>query len=196
MKRLRRQHVDRAFTLIEVVVALSLGAVLAVALQSLLVHAYRTAETLEARESLHATRRLPVGLLRGDLEGCTPGSPITLERDVLTFTTTCALQSTVEAFRHAVEVSYRLQRADDDRLQLKRYERELDAEEAAPGIVIADNVRAVHFAVHDGRCWHTAWPPQTRPRAQAVRMSLAWNEAETTEQRFRMAPWTWRRHDD
>jgi type II secretory pathway component PulJ len=186
-----------AFTLLETVIALGLGVLLVAAVQSLVLHAYRAAATLEEQEHAAARTRLPFELLEQDLSGIV--GQVTLADGELAFTTTNALESERPVVRHAVVVRYQTKSVSDDALCLTRQERELGVdEETNPlgGAVLASGLAAVQLAVGDGQGWHTAWPKPVPRAAWALRMTLTWPDGRTQERTFRLAPWHWRGHDD
>jgi type II secretory pathway component PulJ len=190
--------VRRAFTLVEVVVALGLGVLLVVGVQGLIVQAYRTSRTLEDRAQAEAVTRLPLELLEQDLAG-TMGGDLVLTNQSLTLRTANAMQSQRIATRHVVHVRYRAVQDPDGTWRLARQEWELDApvpEAQSSGVVVAEGLAGVHFAAFDGRSWQGTWPPRVARRLLAVRGELTRENGAPEPRVFRMAPWRWRRHDE
>jgi prepilin-type N-terminal cleavage/methylation domain-containing protein len=196
-------HVVRykpGFTLIEVIVALSLGVMLAVAVQELLVRSYQAAYIVEQRETVSAVSSLPLELIVADLAQRPAGGGIALQDGTLSLTTTNAMQSERIATRHVVAVSYQQQPDDNGHLRLVRREVELGEEEGEgaeqPGVLLAESLRAIEFEIYDGRTWHSTWPPRVPRSPQAVRVTITHSSGERQQRVIRLAPMTWRRHDE
>jgi prepilin-type N-terminal cleavage/methylation domain-containing protein len=185
-----------AFTLIEVVVALALGVTLLVAVQGLVVQAYRTGVQIEGRAARDATRMLPFVLLRQDLTNRPTTGGLWLQNGVLSFTTLNAMQSARVAPRHAVSVRYACERTGDGASRLLRREAELGRDDrAGAAVVLADGIAAATIDVFDGQSWHDRWPLRVARQARAVRIKLTWSSGKTETQIIRLAPLRWRRHD-
>lgn len=188
--------VRTSFTLIEVVVALGLGVVLLVAIQSLIVHAYRVHATLERQRSADERDALPLALLEQDLTQRTAGGDLTLAEGNLVLDTLSALQADQLVARHAVMVRYSTQHSEHDDLRLLRQEREPGQEPAVPPVVLAAGLTAVTFELFDGQKWHRTWPPPVSRAAGAVRVVLTWRAGAPETKIFQLTPLHWRRHDE
>ena len=86
--------------------ACALGVVLLVAVQGIVLGAYRAAAVIENRSAADARRELPFGLLAADLTSMPAGGGLTLEDDVLALRTMNAIQGSRVAPRHVVSVRY------------------------------------------------------------------------------------------
>lgn len=193
----RRRTRRPAFTLIEVVVALALGVTLLVAVQGLVVQAYRTSVQIEDRAARDATRTLPFALLGQDLASRPTTSGLWLQNGALSFTTLNAMQSTRVAPRHAVSVRYAYERTGDGTSRLLRRESEPGRDDRTGAtVVLADGIATATIDVFDGQGWHDRWPLRVSRQACAVRIKLTWSNGEAKTQIVRLAPLRWRRHDD
>ena len=184
-----------AFTLIEVVVGLALGVLVVGALQSLLVHSYRVADTIQRRTDETARNSWPQELLRQDLLSRPAGDDLILRDSSLQFTTLNALQSPRIASRHAVTVRYRTECTEDNRLRLIRQEWEIGSKPPERGgVVLTDDVTAWEIAVYDGRQWCTAWPSSIPRPAYAVRVHCGGPNDMETHEVIQLVPLAWKHH--
>lgn len=191
-----RDSPPRAFTLVEVLIGLALGVVLLIAVQSLVVHAYRVSVSIGEQSARDAARELPFELLRQDLDALTRTGNLTLEHGVLSLGSLSAMQSQRLAPRHAVRVRYAPALTDTGAYRLLRIERELgDACDVRTGVVVAGGLRSITFEVFDGREWHGTWPPRVTRRPHAVRLRIVDGRGQPRERIVRLAPQPWRRHD-
>lgn len=185
-----------AFTLIEVVVALGLGVVLLVAVQSMVVHAYRSSVAIEEEGAQRSFQDLPFELLAQDLANLPAGAGLSLRGQVLSFNTMNAMQSDCVVARHAVDIEYAIERSADGAVRLKRLERELDEQRApAAGVTLAAQLESASIEIFDKGTWHDTWPLPTPRTAMAVRLTITWPDGEPQQQIIRLAPLVWRRHD-
>lgn len=191
-----RDSPPKAFTLVEVLIGLALGVILLIAVQSLVVHAYRVSVSIGERNARDAARELPFELLRQDIEALTRTGNLTLEHGVLSLGSLSAMQSQRIAPRHAVRVRYAPALTGTGAYRLLRIERELgDDSEARTGVVVASDLQSITFEVFDGREWHGTWPPRVARRPQAVRLRIVDGRGQLRERIVRLAPQRWRRHD-
>lgn len=187
----------RGYTLIEVLVALGLGLVLAAALQRFLVGAYRISRDLEADQRTAARAALPFELLAADLRNLPPGGDFALDADGLRFVTLNALDTGCTAARHAVRVRYSWAQAADARVRLRRAEQELTAVTApGPGVLLTEPADRVVAEIFDGQHWQTRWPLPLPRRPQALRMTLTTTAARPYSRTVRLAPFEWTSHAD
>ncbi len=185
-----------AFTLVEVVIALTLGVTLLVAVQGLIVGAYRTSDEVERRAADNAAHALPFELLRLDLENRPAGGGLMLADNALRLTTLNTLQSSRLAARHAVKVQYTVEPSNDGLHRLTRREGQLGQRgQRHPGVILADGISEVTLAVFDGREWRDRWPPQITRTAYAVRFEVTWPDGEQEQLIIPLAPLAWSRHD-
>ncbi len=185
-----------AFTLIEIVVALALGVTLLVAVQGLVVSAFRASDEIE-RHAVHAAARtLPFDLLRQDLESQPAGGGLLLADNVLRLTTLNALRSSRPAARHAVTVQYAVEPSGSGLFRLTRRENELGKRNRKqPGVILADEISEVTLDVFDGRQWRDHWPPRIARTAYAARITIVWSDGERRQKIVRLSPLPWSRHD-
>ncbi len=184
-----------AFTLIEVVVALALGVLLAAGVQSLTVHAFRTSAQLQREHTLAARRELAFILLEQDL-ATLPSPGVVLSAGGLQFTTAAALQSDRTVTRNAVDVRYVVEPDRSGRQRLLRIEREPGAASGPAGVELATALKTAQFAVFDGGDWLAVWPTGVPRAALGLRVRLEWPDGQALERRLALAPWHWRRHDE
>ncbi|MEW6252155.1 MAG: prepilin-type N-terminal cleavage/methylation domain-containing protein [Planctomycetota bacterium] len=182
-----------SFTLVETLVALALGALLAAAVQGLIVHAQRTSGQVCVDQAERARRGLPFDLLGQDLAQ-QPAPALVLHDGTLGLTTTAALQSPRLAARHLVNVVYATRAAENEPC-LVRSEAELNSA-PGPGVALTGGLAAAEFAVFDGRHWQTAWAADPPRRARGLRLRLTWRDGQTLERVFGLGPFEWRRHDE
>lgn len=182
----------RAVTLIEVLVGLALAALLAVAVQSLVVQAYRTQQRLLGERQKASALSVPIELLRQDLSALSMVNAIELRDGGLRVTTLSDLSPDSAAARHALDVRYQLQR-DGDAAVLIRAQRELnESDERVQSISSA--LKSVRFEVFDGVRWHAEWPPSNPRPPRGVRCTLIGRKGETATLRVACQPLTWRSH--
>lgn len=150
-------------TLIEVVVALALGVVLVVGVQTLTVRAHHAARHLRAQEA--STRRTEAlhDLIRTDLLSMPSVGNMAVRDGELQVTTLNNLEPDSSRTRQTVSVRYRAVE-NTGSYPLERAQRNARQEQWPAGAVLAPYVQAVTFDVHDGRSWQTGWPPQTLSR--------------------------------
>ncbi len=182
-----------SFMLIEVLVALGLGALLTVGIQALLVHVHRTSVELELHQQAAARRELPFVLLGHDLDALLTAGDVTLIENTLRLTTVNSLQASRLAARHPVSVRYAIAR-DGNALALTRTEAEVTAPMPAGGVRVGRDLAAMHLAIFDGRDWQTAWPLATPRPAQALRISIEFADHSRNERIYPLAPRQWRHH--
>jgi prepilin-type N-terminal cleavage/methylation domain-containing protein len=185
-----------AFTLVEVIVALALGLLLLAGLQGMTVQAWRTANTLERQQTERDRRALVFDLLAADLAALPPVGGVEVAGSRLRLVTLHAMSAGRDAARHAVDVTWTTRGAPTDRLELLRSERELGAEKPdADGCVLATDVVALNCEVFDGSRWSATWPPPAPRSPVALRIMLQRSGAQPEQRVFRLALWSWRKHD-
>lgn len=184
---------SRAVTLIEVLVALVLAALLTVAVQSLVVHAYRTARTLQAQRDAESTLEVPLVLLRQDLECMALANAIELRDGVLRISTLNDLTPETSAARHALDVHYRLN-GHAPATELVREQAEVGGSEPPQTQVVSRSVARLAFEVYDGSAWCTSWPPSNPRTLLALRCKLTPHSGPTEELRITLQPLRWSSH--
>ena len=185
-----------AFTLVEVMVALALGALLLAAAQRLLGFAHRTAVTVQADERARSFAAAPFDVFRDDLRMRPAGGGFSLRGGILEFVTLNALMSPTSAARHSVQVEYEAVTGRGE-LALERRERELEApDEPWVALEVVRGLTAVEFAVSDGRSWQPEWPPSIPRAATAIRLRLTHADGRIDERDFPLGALRWRRHDE
>lgn len=186
----------RAFTLIEVIVALALSGLLVVALNGMLVSAHRAARFVEQRSD-QVRRSSHLGnLLRADLDNRLPGNDVTLKSGHLRISTTNSLTNQRLTTRHAVQVEYASEAGLPGHGELRRREWEFNQEPSADGIPILKSALSVSFRIFDGMKWLDAWPPPVFRPGRALQIDITGDDGKTRTDVIPLYPHRWRRHDD
>lgn len=186
----------RAFTLIEVIVALALSGLLVVGLNGMSVGAHRAAGTVQQR-SEQVRRSSHFGnLLRDDLDNRSPGNEVTLNSGHLRLSTMNSLANQRMTTRHGVEVEYALESGAADNGVLLRREWELSQEPGTDGIPVLKGIKSVRFHVFDGQKWLDAWPPPVFRPGRALRIDIAGADGKPRTEVIALSPIRWRRHDE
>ncbi len=188
----------RGLTLIELVIALALGALIAVALQTLAVRAYSSHKLVVERDRTARRGELPRTVFEHDCRNRAAGDDFELAGNMLRFRTLMAFQSERAATRHAVEVRYTIVHEDDETVLL-RAERELGDQAAWSSPLRLGQAQRIDIAVFDGRMWHSSWPLAIRRNAHAIRLRLSGGDGASGTPRFhesrvRVQPPRWRNH--
>ncbi len=185
----------RGFTLVELLVALALAALLIAVVQRVLLHLRRSSARLEATQPKDRSTAAALRLLRQDLENLPVGGAIELHEGRLAFVTLSALQTQRLAARQAVAVEH-IWEASADGWRWRRRERALDAPPVPGGILLADGLREVAVEMFDGRQWQSRWPMATPRAARMLRMRFGLRAPEDPAVLISIRPLACRRTDD
>lgn len=180
----------RGFTLVEVLVALTLVALLAVSVQVLTLRCQRTCTRLTERVQARDARRAALDLIAQDVSALPVAGSLSLGKDGLRLATLSALQTPRMAARHAVDVRYQLV-ADPNGSALIRNEREPASRDWPEGVELASGLAAATFELFAGRSWHTSWPLAAPQAAKALRVQLAWADGTAENLLLPLAPLAW-----
>ena len=180
----------RGLTLMELLVALALGAVLLAAVQTLVVRAVRTHADWQRQAEPDAAARLLDNVLRADLSQRRETNDIQVRDGTLIVGTLHSLQKEPLAARHAVVVRYH---AVDG--ALRRSERDLAEPKFDAGIAIRA-AQKMQWEVFDGREWSARWPGSTPRAAQLLRLKFSDRENRSQVYTYSLAPARWKRHND
>ena len=181
-----------AFTLVEIVVALALAALLAVACLQLVVHAAHSSKIMEERATAMDLESWPEELLAADLAARPAGGALRLNEDGVQFATLNALQTERDVARCRAEVTYRSV-PESSGTRLDRMESSA-AIPSRPDVVLVRGARSIRFSIWDGQTWHNTWPPPVPLPARALRMELTRAGQPTRSRVFPLQPLAWRRH--
>lgn len=186
---------QRAFTLLEVLIALGLGAMVMVAVQSLAVHTFRVHETIRSSARDSAIARLPDVVLQQDLANLPLGATIELQDGVLRFDTLASLHDDRAAARVPVHVSYSAE-GRAGKFALVRSERALQAEEeTATEVILLETSQPVEISVQHRTHWLDALrEPLAVQDIGAVRIRLAGEQSQPTAILIPVHPPAWRHH--
>jgi prepilin-type N-terminal cleavage/methylation domain-containing protein len=197
----RRPRRSAGFTLIEVLVGLSMAAFLLAAIHGLFASATRRGELVWSSEQGRAAIGTLAEMLARDLTGtCATGSedaPLTLERGTngVKFTLMTATRGIrmPSAQQPALSrVSYRTARKGAEGTQaLWRSEQPFfaDADETGPETMLTDALAAFEVSVFDGAAWTDEWPPEDEPAVpSAVRIRIGLAEGPRVQQTVVVRP--------
>lgn len=183
----------RAVTLVEVLVGLALAALLAAALQQLLVHAYRTHARLQEEVRLGSSLAVPLGLMQQDLSSLATVNAIELRDNVLRVASLVDLSPQSAALRRALDVRYRLRRDASGNVLLRE---QREPRQERPLIQpISNVVQDIRFEVFDVSSWHAVWPPSNPRQPQAIRCTLVDDVGRSEMLRVALQPLRWRSHE-
>ncbi len=180
----------RATTLIEVIVALALGLLLVMTVQSLAVSAHRTHSILSDRIASTRNSRVVEEILRYDLNNLAAPVGVEIRDGRLTIGGLLKLSSDRQAVRERISVTYAVEDAT-----LVRLERESAEEEPRVARFIAGNeVSRFEALVHDGQAWRATWPTQVPRAVRAIRVIVT-DTDQTHAVTVPISPIKWGRHD-
>ena len=184
------RDLDRGFSLIELVVALSIFAVVGLMAQQGLVTMLRGSERLSERAEELAELQVAVARITRDIENATARPwrsgvrqaepPFTLARGGadLTVVRTAPPDPTGEAVSAFLRVVYAASTTEPNRVRRAEWRR-VDAPPSQPDRtgLVSPLVTSVQFSALDGRSWVTAWPPETaatdgKPLPDAVAIEI------------------------
>lgn len=186
-----------AFTLVEVVVSLALGATLLCAALALVVQSQRLHGRLTAAAVVADQRMLPLRLLQDDLAASPSGAGIILDDYGVQFDTFNAFATPRAVGRCPTRVRYLIERSNDGSIGITRQEQERGAFDSAEALYSRLDSPMAEFrcTLFNGRQWHSkrtsedAWPVW----ALAVEYR-ARDDSEITRRVFPLAPPAWRHH--
>lgn len=192
------QHTQpRSFTLVEVLIALALGVLLALGVQSLTLGAYRVSTQIQKEAAHAAARCLAFDILAQDLSNLPAGGGIALGNGALVMTTLNSMAAQRPVARHAVTVQYRILTNAVTGKRLVRWEGPLGSEPLADsGVSLTDTLQSAEFKVFDGQKWQSTWPPATPQVARALRVSVTWTGSDQDERIVPLTPLRWRSRDE
>lgn len=179
----------RALTLIEVIVALALGATLLLAVQALAVGARRSSAALESRLRITEGSAWPRELPTADLRQLASLDGLTLKDGVFTISGLNSCLTDRDAPRHRVEIRYRT--ASDGVL---REERELEDE--APWRGLSLPWKKLDVSIHDGQNWQRLWPSTLYRPPRAVQFTATGADGVRAAFVVPLGALAWRRHDE
>ncbi len=180
----------RATTLIEVIVALALGLLLVMTVQSLAVSAHRTHTILSERIATTRSTRVIEEVLRYDLSNLAAPVGVEIRDGRLTIGSLLRLSSERQAARERASVTYALEEG-----ALVRLERESTKEDAfVARVVVAGDISRFEALVHDGQAWRATWPTQVPRAVRAIRVIVT-DAKRTHAVTVPISPIKWSRHD-
>lgn len=185
----------RALTLVEVLLALAIGALLTLLVQVFVVRTYLIHRTLAQRDVKWAQSQLPFRVLAADLANLPQQGTIALHNEELVVTTLQALAVPEVGARRLVRVRYTL-RTHSGQFGLHRYE-QLAADDSPwhSDALLVSSVRAVRWEIYDGKEWYTKWPPPDPRPPAALRITLEGTESSVAQRIILLTALPWRRHD-
>lgn len=176
------------FTLVEVLVALALAALLAITVQSLVVHAYRVSRSVEQRQAARDQGQMTLDLIEADLRSLPVGSGVELKEGALTFATLNAQRGDLLAARQMVQVRY--SRQVDGQVQRQEALPGQRIQDAA-GVGLEHGIKRLALAVYDGQTWQKDWPLPAGRAAWALRVELALDEDCRVSRVVPLGPFRW-----
>lgn len=174
-----------ALTLVEVLVSLALAALLAIAVQALVVNAYRVSRQIEHENSERTRLTLPLEFLRQDLAAAATCGDVEVRGQSLTFATLNSFNPDCRSIRHFVDVRYWMT-AD----ALRRSERE-PGQVWSGGTVIAREIETFKVAIFDGLTWQSDWPPSNFRPALGLRIRVTSKHAPDQTMTVPLGPLGW-----
>ena len=185
----------RGITLVEILVALALTALLLGAVGQLIVRGHRLERELHQTAQASARIARPLDILRSDLQQLPLSGSLQLTGEGLRYVTLQALQSSRPTLRSPVEVRHTLEPDPDGRSRWIRYESPPGkVAGAASPLMLAQDLRGLSFAVWDGHGWESRWPPPTPRTALALRISTESASGQTHSAVIPLRPLRWRSH--
>lgn len=192
-------------TLLEVLVALALGVLLAAGVQTMVLRAHQVHEELRQRDQESRRTSAWRDLLRSDLAAMTTRSAFSLHDGRLELTSLQDLAADSWKTRSTVWVTYtavpvgpalRLTRRQSRPSQSDPAPQEATSAGSSSELALVDGLRSVTFEVFDGRQWHAEWPLPAARRGLALRVLLQRDTAIAEELLVPLLPARWKRHDE
>lgn len=205
---MRPRH-PAAFTLIEVLLALTLAGLLLTAASSLARQVLMAEQATHRRQAEVNRTQVVLDTMARDLEHVlldVTDTPIEIPRapNIVFRVTTLAGVHTRDATRrptHPVRVTYRLEptppqkptgpdEATESGYTLVRVQEDLTrprGQRSAITQVIARRLISFHVRIHDGETWRDAWPPTREEDAPTfIEIQLTWPDRSPVRRRFRL----------